>query len=41
MQDRIRIGGIAFQNLDGLNRGEDQQFDSAPFGFPLHIFHHR
>src|SRR5262252_3283930 len=41
MQDRIRLGSIAFQNLDGLNCGQDEQFNSAPFGFPLHLRHHR
>ena len=41
MQYRIRALGIALQNLDGLNRRQDEQFDLAPFGFTLHIFHHR
>src|SRR6516162_9712964 len=41
MQDRIRLGGFTFQNLDGPNCGQDEQFNSAPFGFPLHFLHHR
>jgi len=41
MQDRIRIGWSAFQNLDGLKRRQDQEFNPAPFGLALHFLHYR
>ena len=40
VEDRIRFGGIAFQNLDGLNRRQDQEFNFAPSGFALQFLHH-
>jgi len=40
MEDCIRFGGITLQNLDGPNRGQDQQFNVPPCGFAPQFLHH-
>src|SRR5271169_6345347 len=41
MQDGISVERVLLQQLDGLFRRHDEQFDFATLGFDLQLLHHR